>query len=336
MDNRVNISKIARDLNLSVSTVSRALSGNGRVSTATKNTILEYLRTKELAPNTRNKRYSDIITNTITVVLPGESENDFAGMPYFHNIFLSVYDYFSIRGYQVNMIKIMPDDISNLKNSIEKHIMDGVILTRTVNNYDEIRLLQEYEVPFVLIGSIEDSSVLQVDVDTETASRDLTNAILHKGLHKIAVMCAQKEHSVNKRRLKGILDAHRQCYMLLDRDYVFYDSETSNMAEMAIEKIIAGNMDCILCMDDNICMNVLLLLRKMGISVPGQIKIASLHNNAILDEWYPPISCIHYNVEELGKEASRMLHVLLTEHKHLPKSIVGFELQMKESTNERV
>lgn len=331
MDNKVNISKIAKDLDVSVSTVSRALSGKGRVSEATRNAIMEYLEEKELVPNTRSRRYSDVVTKTITVVLPGE--NDFASTPYFYKILLSVYDYFSIRGYQVNMIKITPNDISNLKNAIEEHIMDGVVLTRTVNNYDEIRLLQEYEVPFVLIGSIDDTTVLQVEPDNETASNDMTNALLHKGLYKIAVMCAEKEHKINKKRFKGILNAYRQNYMLLDREYVFYESESANIAEMAIEKIIAGNIDCILCMDDNICMNVLRILRKLDISVPSEIKVAALHNSAILDEWYPPISCIHFDVQELGKEASRMLYIVLTENRRLPKIVLGYELQMKESTN---
>ena len=122
MDNKVNISQIAREVGVSVSTVSRALSGSGRISDATRQKINEYLATKELIPNTREKRYTDVTTKMISVVLPGEE--NFAYMPYFLTVFLSVYDYFSIRGYQVSLIKITPTDISNLIRAVEAHVMD--------------------------------------------------------------------------------------------------------------------------------------------------------------------------------------------------------------------
>lgn len=331
MNNKVNISQIARDLGVSVSTVSRAISGSGRISPATRQKVQEYLSTRELVPNTREKHYTDTITRMIAVVLPGEE--NFASMPYFLNIFLSVYDYFSIRGYQVNLIKITPTDLSNLVKAVENHVMDGVILTRTVENNDEILYLKKMGVPFVVIGPYEDPSVLRVDTDNENACCEITNSILHKGLHRIAVMCAQREHRINQIRFQGILRAHVESHMLLDREFVFYDTVSPNIAEMAIEKTMAARKDCILCMDDNICMGILRLLRKMGIDVPGDIKVASLHNSALLDEWYPSISCIYCDVDELGKEASRILYVYLTEKKKLPLSVLGYEIQMKDSTN---
>lgn len=330
MDNKVNVSQIAKELGISVSTVSRAISGNGRVSPMTKKRVQEYLATKELVPNTREKHYTDVTTRMIAVVLPGEE--NFASMPYFLNIFLSVYDYFSIRGYQVCLIKITPTDISNLVKAVEEHVMDGVILTRTVENNDEIVYLQKMGVPFVVIGPYNDPTVLRVDTDNENACCEITNSILHKGLNHIAVMCAEREHKINKIRFNGIIRAHVESHMLLDRDFVFYDTDLPNVAEMAIENAMAGHVDCIICMDDNLCMGILRLLRKKGIDVPRDIKVASLHNSTLLDEWYPPISCISFAVDELGREASRLLYVYLTEGKKLPLSILGYEIQMKDST----
>lgn len=330
MDNKVNVSQIARELGVSVSTVSRAISGNGRISETTRQKVQDYLATKELIPNIREKRYTDTTTKMIAVVLPGEE--NFASMPYFLNIFLSVYDYFSIRGYQVCLIKITPTDISNLVKAVEEHVMDGVILSRTVENNDEIVYLKKMGVPFVIIGPYDDPSVLRVDTDNENACCEITNSILHKGLNRIAVMCAERDHKINKIRFRGIMRAHVESHMVLDRDYVFYDTDLPNVAEMAIENTMAAHMDCIICMDDNLCMGILRLLRKKGIEVPGDIKVASLHNSALLDEWYPPISCISFNVGELGREASRLLYVYLTEGKKLPLSILGYEIQMKDST----
>lgn len=253
--NKINISRIAKELNMSPSTVSRALSGSGRISEITRIRVNDYLTQNDLVPNTRKKRYSDTITQMISVVLPGES--DFAKIPYFSNVLYSVYDYFSIRGYQINLIKISPDDISNLK----------------------------------------------------------------------------KGHKVNQLRLDGILRAHMQSHMYLDKNLIFYDTESEIIAEMAIEKSLEANVDCILCMDDNICIKIIRILKKKGLHIPDDIKIASLHNSELLDEFDPSISCIYQNEAELGKEASRILYTYLNEGKILTNSILGYELQMKDSTN---
>lgn len=330
MDNKVNMSQVAEELGVSVSTVSRTLAGKGRISEETRERILRYLEEKELKPNIRERRYTDTTLKMISVVLPGEE--DFASLPYFLNIFLSVYDYFSLRGYQVTLIKITPQDISNLVHAVEAHIMDGVILTRTVDNNDEIIYLKKMGVPFVVIGPYDDPSVLSVDTDNENACCDITNMLFRKGFHKLAVMCANREHYINKKRMNGIQRAHMESHMCLDWEYVFYDTEIPNVAEMALEKAVAGGIDCILCMDDNICLIFLRLMRKLGIRIPQDMKIAALHNSSLLDEWYPSVSCLHFDVDELGKEASRILYVYLTEHKRLPRSILGYELQMKSST----
>ena len=331
MDKKVNVTQVARELNLSVSTVSRAISGNGRISPATRKRIEEYLQTRELVLNTREKRYTDIVTKTISVVLPGEK--DFASMPYFFNIFLSVYDYFSIRGYQVNLIRILPNDISNLVKAVEDHAMDGVILSRMVDSNDEIVYLKKMGVPFVVVGPYNDRSVLRVDNDNENACYEITNSILHKGLNRIAVMCANRGHQINKIRLNGIIRAHVENHMLLDREFVFYDTDSSYIAEMAVETTMAAHMDCIICMDDNICIGILKILRKKGIEVPDDIKLVSLHNSPILDDWYPPISCISIDVDELGKEAGRILYEYLTKSNKSSWSILGYEIKMKDSTN---
>lgn len=317
-------------MGISVSTVSRALSGNGRVSQETKQKISNYLLEKQLVPNIREKRYTDISTNIIAVTIP--EEEDFAHLPYFQHILMSVYDFFSIRGYQVLPIKISSKNISNLKTAVEEHVMDGVIISRRVETIDEIELLKEHGVPFVVIGSIEDSEIMQVEADNERASYDLTSALLHMGYYKMAVMCADQRHPINIKRYKGIMDAHIENYQILDREFVFYGTDFNDIAELAVEKILAANIDCILCMDDNICLNVLRILQKNKIPVPQKIRVASLHNSKLLDAWCPGITCVNYDVDRLGKEASRILYTFLTENRKLPRTIMGYEIQMKEST----
>lgn len=121
--------------------------------------------------------------------------------------------------------------------------------------------------------------------------------------------------------------------MILDQNFVFYDTDTSDFAEYAVEKSLLANLDCILCMDDNICLNVLKILQKKNVIIPRKIRIASLYNSNLLSTWSPSITCVNYDVDALGKEASRILYTYLTGQKKLPKVVLGYEILMKESTN---
>lgn len=330
MDNKVNISKVAKDLGLSVSTVSRALSGTGRVSEDTKQCIQEYLEDKKLTPNIRKKKYGDIKKHIVAVTIP--YEEDFFYMPYFQTILSSVYDYFSIRGYQIIFIKTGPNNVTELEQAILSHAMDGVIISRQTDQDDEIELLTKYEVPFVLIGYTESTDVLQIEFDVDNSCNDLTNTLVKMGYHKIAVMGAKKKHIVNRKRLRGIKKAFFKNYLVLDPKFIFWETETDSVAEMAIERILDGNMDCIICMDDNICLKTLCILQKMGKKIPDDIRIASLHNSKILDKWNPPVTCIRYDVHMLGREAGRLLYNSMNEQKDISNIRLGYEIELKDST----
>lgn len=330
MDKRVNLSKVAKDLGLSVSTVSRALSGSGRVSEETRQRIREYLEDKKLVPNTRKKKYTDVKTNIIAITIPGEE--DFFYMPYFQTILSSVYDFFTIRGYSIIFIKTGPDNVEELEQAILNHAMDGVIISRQIDRDDEIELLSGYEVPFVLIGNVDMIDVLQIEFDVSHACFDLTNTLLKMGHHKIAVMGAKKNHPVNQKRLNGIKKAFIKNYMVLDPHYIFWETESDSVAEMAAEQIFEGKIDCIICMDDNICLKMLCILQKMEKKVPDDIRIASLHNSTMLDKWNPPVTCIKYDVHMLGQEAGKLLYTYLTEQKELQSVKLGYQIEMKGST----
>lgn len=330
MDEKVNLSKVAKDLGLSVSTVSRALSGNGRISEATRQIVRDYLQGKQLSPNTRKRKYTDTKTKVVAVTIP--SEEEFFYMPYFQTILSSVYDYFSIRGYQTIFIKTGPNNVDELEQAILNHAMDGVIISRQIDQNKEVELLLEHDVPFVLIGSNDSSDVLQAELDIVNATYNLTDTLVNMGYHKIAVMGAKRKHPVNQKRLNGIKRAFIKNYLVLEPEYLFWETESDSVAEMAVEKILSEDIDCIICMDDNICLKVLCILQRMSRRVPQDIKVASLHNSNMLDKWNPPVTCIRYDVHMLGREAGRLLYTYLTEQKELSSVRLGYEIELKEST----
>ena len=280
----IPIKQIAEDLSISSTTVSRALSGKGRVSETNRKEILEYLERLGAQPAVHNRDYSSRKTKNILITVAGEK--DYGLLPYFSQVIMGAYDYFQPLGYQIMVAKTSAEDIDPLKKIIKSHKCDGVILSRTIENALDIRFLQENNVPFV----------------------------------------------VTRSRMKGFLQAFDARGIDFDCTKIFDSTGYMEIAEKCTLQMLKDGIECIICMDDNICLNVLNSLRKYKVWIPSDIKVASFYNSQVLEEYYPPISCVKLDITRLSKQASKVLYGILNEEKCPHRTMQGYEVLMKEST----
>ncbi|MGN0382828.1 MAG: LacI family DNA-binding transcriptional regulator [Eubacterium sp.] len=330
MKKAISISELAKRLDLSTTTVSRALSGKGRVGEATRAKIVRYISDNDLEPKVHKGKWTDKKTKNICVTLP--AEGDFANMSYFQQILMSIYDYFIVRGYNIIIAKTSANDYSALLKLVKSHKIDGVILTRTMENSSVVRFLKEKGVPFVAAGSYPDSEVYQVDVDNENASYQMTSILLKTGMKRIALFCGNKTHIVTQSRMKGYIQAYQDMDFDYDKKLVVEHTGYAAVADKVIEDLLEQGIDCILCMDDNICQNVLNKLRQDNVKVPHEIKVATLYDSPILKNSIPQISCISFDIAQMGAKAAEVLFTLLNQNKADKKTMLGFNLILKEST----
>lgn len=330
MSKEISISEIAQRLDISVTTVSRALSGKGRVGEKTKNRILDYIEENDYIPNIHRQKGIDEKKKTICVTLPGEE--NFAEMPYFQKILLSIYDYLQSRDYHVILIKIKANEISPLKKLLASDKVDGVILTRTIEDSEAIQYLQKKEVPFVVIGSYDDESVYQVDVEQENGCKELTSILIRMGMRKIALFCADMTHVVTENRYNGFIKAFQENNLTVNTSLIFDEVGYQIVADQVIEDMLKKRIECIVCMDDNICMNVLNKLRRENVNIPKDIKIASFYNNSLLSSYEPPITCLEFDIRELGMTAAKMMLDILNGKEITRKVVLGYQVMLKNST----
>ena len=99
-----------------------------------------------------------------------------------------------------------------------------------------------------------------------------------------------------------------------------------------LDDIIKREVDCIVCMDDAICMEVLYKLRREGISVPDQIRVASFYNSSMLETHDPSITSLDFDAKELGMLVCRTLLDMIEGQKVQKKTLLGYEVRLREST----
>ena len=102
--------------------------------------------------------------------------------------------------------------------------------------------------------------------------------------------------------------------------------------DKAVEDMLKEQVECIVCMDDKICINVLNKLRREKVNIPEDIRIASFYNSWLLGSSDTPITCVEFDAQEMGIEASKMLMDIL-EGDTIPKKVLlGYRVILKQST----
>lgn len=330
MNKKITISDVAEALHISKTTVSRAISGNGRISEETRKKVLDYIKEKDYKPNSIAKSLAQSKTNNIAMVIPGDC--DLVEMPFFQNSMQGICEEAFRQDYDVMLVTMKEGDLSNLIRVVDHHKVDGVILSRSFVKDKAAVLLLEKEVPFVLMGTSKQEEILQVDNNHEEACKELVVSMMEKGFSRIGLIGGNTDFVVNRARLKGFQKAYRQEKRTLEKELVFDNCETYTQVEKAVFTLYEQQTDCIVCMDDRICAQVLQALEKRKIKVPSQMKVASFYDSTLLKNHEPAITSLRFDDKALGRLTCS---VLLDSIKGKPvkkKNLLGFEMVYRKST----
>lgn len=329
-DKSLTIADIAEALGVSKTTVSRAISGKGRIGEATRRKVLDYINAHDYKPNVIAQSLAQSKTFNICAVMPGNY--DMMDMPFFRNSLMGVVEVVSAGGYDVIVTVSDEKDISNLERVISNHKVDGVVLLRAIVDDPAVSYLKERGVPFVVLGSVPDEGVVQVDSNHREACREMTSVLLMKGMRRIALIGGNETHIVTQSRLAGFQDAYRDMKIPLQKDLIYQNVENSVMAEKAVNEVLAKDIDGIMCMDDAICNYILQKFDRDGTKVPEDVRIASFYSSNMLENHIPSITSLKFDVKELGMVCGRILLEQIEGGTVKQSTILGYEVVLKEST----
>lgn len=329
-NNVITISDIARELNMSKTTVSRAISGKGRISKDTTDKVLAYIRENNLTPNTNVPGGAPGSTHNICFAIPADFNSK--DMPFFHQCLTGINSIANVDGYDTFVSMIDEDDLGQLKRLVEGKKVDGVILGRSFKRNRSAKYLAENNVPFVLIGSDSDESIVQVDNNHFMACQELIAILLNRGIEKIGLIGASTEFVVNQDRYDGYLSAYKKAGIAVDESLVYLDSENEILIPKIVDDLMAKKVDCIACMDDYICSLVMNAIIKRGYSVPADVKIASFYSSSLIENFGIGITSPHFDENKLGMIACDTLISLIEGNYSGHHTKMEYDLVIKEST----
>ncbi len=326
----ITISDVAEALGVSKTTVSRAISGKGRIGEATRRRVLAYIEKYDYKPNVIAKGLAQSKTFNICVVMP--EDYNLSDLPFFQQAIIGIQEIAGRMEYGVLLCIGKENDSSSLERILMNRKVDGVILLRTYLKDIQIELLQSRQIPFVTVGSTDYPNVYQVDHDQRSACRELTGILLMRRMEKIALLGGMESLVVTRNRLQGFLDAFEQTEMKPQEDLICLNLESRASVDGAVDEVMEKGADCILCMDDAICGHVLRKLRQDGRRIPEDVRLASFYGSSVLENSIPSITSLEFDARELGIEAGKALLDVIDGRDTQKHRLLSYEIVMREST----
>ncbi len=294
---------IAQKLDVSKTTVSRAISGKGRVGPETRDKVLKYIDSLGYKPNSMASALAGSKTYNIGVVLPDTNERGDA--PFFKDCLVGVTEAAARRDYDTVLAVVSYDNLSRLERLVEGRRVDGIILTRGDKGGKVAAYLGRQNMPFVLIGRNQGQEVYQIDSDQKDACCQLTANMLRQSRGGVALMAGPKEMDVERLRYEGYARAFELAGLDVDDSLVFWNSETR--LEDAVEEILERGVKCLACSDDLICLKVMDALKKRNVSVPRDLQVVSFFDSDDLERNEIPVTALHVDTKVLSQKAADLL-----------------------------
>ena len=325
----LTIKDVARALNVSTTTVSRVISGKGRIGEETAQRVREYIRENNYVPNAIAQSLADQRTYNIGVIVPEVDAVD--SHAFFRSCVTGVCRALADTFYDVLMVIDEDGDGGKLSRALERGKLDGAIVSRAHVGGKTTARLRQAGVPFVLVGSFPDKSICQVDHDHQAACAELTGLLLSDG-RKLALLGGDRQLYVTQDRLQGFLSAHRQAGIPVPGSRLYFELTSPERVETALDAALSSGADCLVCMDDRICGMLLSLLHHRELRIPQDIQVASFYDSFMLESYTPAITTLHFDAQKLGMAACRLLLDQLEGRPAGPAEKVGYRIVLRAST----
>ncbi|HBS53298.1 MAG TPA: LacI family transcriptional regulator [Flavobacterium sp.] len=310
MKAKATLKQIAKELNVSVSTVSKALNDSPEISEQTKTKIKEYAKLKNYKPNVIGLNLKNRKTKTIGVIIPNILNSFFA------KVFSGIEKVADEKGYNVIMC------ISNESLEKEAHTLemlsngtiDGFILSvseeaQKQNNYDHFKEIINDGTPIVMFDRIaEGIDCDKVIVDDFDSALDSTQRLIDLGCKNIALLSSVDNLSVGKLRFEGYLKALEKNNIPVNTNLIIRtDSEEDLKVQM--EEVFAKNkIDGIFALEENDSVAALRMGLKKGYKIPEELCIIGFADGILASRRLSPsLTTVSQHGIEIGEEAAKLL-----------------------------
>lgn len=332
---RTTLKDIARYLNVSTTTVSRALNDKDDISTTMRQKVLEVAKMLDYKPNSiaislRKKTTSKLIG----VVMPVVNHH------FFSTILRGITTTGQNDDYMI-MIGESNHDVEREKEIINRfgdHYVSGIILvpTRSVRSNENVQLLTKRQTPFILIDrTFKDYSGCFIQHDDYQGAFLATQHLILKGRKRIAMLRGDNDCSVSSARVDGYIAALKEYNIPHDSDLIVSCTDASKIEGYNAMRYLLNQShppDSIFTITDQLAAGALACATRCGLSVPTDFAIVGYSNSDISENVSPTLTTVNQDGYEMGRLAKEYLIEMCHHQNVIHQKTFPAELIVRESS----
>ncbi|MCX6050542.1 MAG: LacI family DNA-binding transcriptional regulator [Chloroflexi bacterium] len=333
------IRDVAARAGVNPSTVSRAFSGQAKISEDTRQRIFVAAEALNFHPNAIARSLSVRRTQTIAIVIPhifpGFFEDSF-----FPQVIRGLLEVAYQRGFRVLVggSNSHEDNITQTFQILGSQQADGIVVLSNRLDVDTVGALRKQKMPFVLVGRppAHYADVSWVDADNERYTQMAVAYLIQQGHQRIAFVGGDPEVAVTRERLKGYqaaLDAAgiRACPEWID--YGYFAEAGGYTAVQRMARLDKMAPTAYYAANDLMAIGVMRALRTLQIAVPDQVSVIGTNNAPESLHVVPALTTVHVPYADMAALAAEILITAITnDERPIAQRYVDCELLIRDST----
>ena len=311
---KTTIQDIARKLNITASTVSRALNDHPAISTATKKAVSKTAKKLDYHHNRIASSLRLGKTKILGVIIPSAEIN------FFGSVVHGIEKVASANGYNVLMFQ-SNELLEYEKKGVETFLrsrVDGVLasISKETTSLDHYRKIRERGVPLILFDrASDDLHVPTVTINDYLGAYKATTHLIEQGCKNIAHISGQRHVPIFKKRLNGYLDALRDRGVDIKQELIIAGKVTIESGRACMNQLLSNNNkpDGVFAVEDFTALGALQAIKSAGLKVPDEIAIIGFANEAFGEFISPSLSTVDQQTIKMGMEAAELYFQLSTD-----------------------
>ncbi len=308
MAHQVTIKDLARHLNISVATVSRAMRDMPEIKAETRDAVLKLAKEWDYQPNILATNLVKSRTKTIGVIVPDLAYHFFA------SVIKGIEEEAFARGYSLLLTQtseLYERELTNVQN-LSRGQVEGFIvsISQETTDYEHFKRLQRKGIPLVFFDrDANEVDVPKVMVDNVGAAYEATKHLIENGSKRIAFLAGPANVTVSNLRQEGYINALKDSGFLIDESLIVHGNYNMQGAIELTNKLfeLPNPPDGMVVVSDRLAVGAIAALRKKNIKIPEDVAIVSFNDEPICTIVTPTLTSVAQPTFEMGKMAMSLL-----------------------------
>jgi len=334
----MNLKQLAKELNLSISAVSKALRDSHEISAVTKAAVIAKAKELNYQVNPFASSLRKQKSKTIAVLVPEVANNFFS---------LAINGIESIaqeRGYHV-LIYLTHEDMQkeiSITKLLQNGRVDGIMmsLSSQTSNIIHLEELKEKQIPLVLFDRVADNiDCPKINTDDYKSSYRATEHLIENGCKNIAFLSISNHLSISNKRMNGYADAIKTNGLSFENNLIIECSNDEAENKSILKKLLKSKKrpEAIFASVEKLALNAYEVCKELKLNIPNDVKVIGFSNLQTASLLHPSLTTITQPAYEMGREAASILFKIIEKRGYnliMEKTTLKSEIIFRESTKD--